>query len=106
MRAGPLDRRVVLQRPTDVQDAAGGITQTWADVATVWAQRQDVRAREFVAANVTLAEVDAVFRIRHRADLAPRWRILADARVFEITGITQLGRLDGLELRCTAVQEG
>lgn len=105
MRAGPLDRRITLQRPIDVQDESGAVTHAWTPVAEIWAQRQDLRAREYVSANTTLAEVEAVFRIRHRDDVAPRWRVLEGGKVFEISGITQLGRRDGLELRCVAAVE-
>lgn len=106
MRAGPLDRRVTLQRPTEVQDAAGAVTLTWADEATVWAGRRDIRAREYVAADTTLADTEAVFTIRWRSDVMPRWRLLEGARIYDITGTAELGRRDGLELRCVAAVEG
>jgi SPP1 family predicted phage head-tail adaptor len=106
MRAGPLDRRVTIQQPIEAQDSAGAVTLHWADVATVWAQRQDVRAREYVSGNVMLAEVEAVFRLRHRSDVAPRWRLVSEGSTWDITGVTQLGRRDGIELRCVAAQEG
>ncbi len=102
MRAGPLDRRVTLQRPTEVQSASGEAQVTWADEGTVWAGRRDVRAREFLAGQQTSAEVEAIFTIRWRDDVGPKWRLLEGGKAWDITGIAQLGRRDGLELRCVA----
>lgn len=37
MRAGRLNRRVLVQKPTEVQDTHGGVAQTWSTHATLWA---------------------------------------------------------------------
>ena len=47
-----------------------------------------------------------MFRLRHRSDVAPRWRLVSEGSTWDITGVTQLGRRDGIELRCVAAQEG
>ena len=46
MRAGSLNKRATFQRFTSVSDGAGGVTETWSDFATVWAQFSPERARE------------------------------------------------------------
>ncbi|WP_291295818.1 phage head closure protein [Elioraea sp.] len=104
MRAGRLDRRVTLQRPTDVQDASGTVTQTWADAADVWAGRRDPRGREYVAAQALQAEVETLYTIRHHDDAVPtpRWRLIDGGRVYDIRSVAEIGRREGYELRCTA----
>lgn len=37
MDIGRLDRRVTIQYYTETTDQIGGVVQTWADLATVWA---------------------------------------------------------------------
>lgn len=38
MKIGPLDKRVVVRRLTQVQTASGALNSQWQDVATLWAQ--------------------------------------------------------------------
>ena len=104
MRAGKLDRRVVLQRPLDQQDGSGTVTQTWFDAGEVWASRRDLRGREFVAAQALQAEVETLYTIRHAPGLVPsaRWRLVDAGRVYDIAGVAEIGRREGYELRCTA----
>lgn len=106
MLAGPLDRRATLRRPgAPARSAAGDAAVPFAEVATVWAGKRDVRGRELLAGGAPLAEVETVITIRHRLDVRPSWRVLLEGREFDITGITEIGRREGLELRCVAVAE-
>lgn len=106
MPAGRLDRRVTLQRPVEIQDSAGAVTLSWITDVTVWAGRRDIRAREFIAADTTIADTEAVFTIRWHSAVRVRWRLLENDRSYDITGIAEIGRREGLELRCVAVVEG
>lgn len=106
MLAGPLDRRATLQQPVaGTQTAAGDVPITYATVATVWAGKRDMRGRELLAAGTTMAEIETVITIRWRADVRPAWRVLLDGRAFDIQGIAEIGRRDGLELRCIAAAD-
>lgn len=100
MLAGPLDRRATLQRPVLSRGAAGEALTAWQTVATVWASKRDVRGREFLAAGMTQAEMETTIVIRYRDDVAPTWRVVLDGRTYDIQGSAELGRRDGLELRC------
>ena len=46
MRAGQLRHRVVIKKPAHARDAAGGYTETFQTVATLWARVEPVSARE------------------------------------------------------------
>lgn len=104
MRAGRLDRRVMLQRPLDQQDGSGAVTQTWFDAGEVWAARRDLRGREFVAAQAEQAEVETLYTIRHMPGAVPTplWRLIDGGRVYDIRSVAEIGRREGYELRCTA----
>lgn len=106
MQAGRLDRRVTLQRPVEGRSAAGDATTTWQDVATIWAGRQDARGREYFAAAAVQAELETLFRIRWRPDVVASWRLLCDGAAYDIQSVAEIGRRDGLELRCLRREEG
>ena len=98
MRAGALDRRAQLQRPTLAQDSFGQPVETWTDVATVWAQKVPVRGAERFTDAQLDAQLEATFRIRHRSDVAPLWRLTCEGTAYDVTAVLELGRREGLEL--------
>lgn len=105
MLAGRLDRRATLQRPVEARGAAGDSLITYETVAEVWAGKRDLRGREVLAAGATLAEAETFITIRWRSDLRPAWRVLLDGRAFDIQHAAEIGRREGLELRCLAVAD-
>lgn len=110
MRAGRLDRRVAVQKKTVVMSPAGSEIRTWETVATLWMGRRDMRAGERFAAQQTVAEIDTVFTARtHPAldEITPEGhRLIESGRIFEVQGVTQIGRNIGIEIACTARGEG
>lgn len=102
MMAGPLYRRAVLQSASSTQGSAGDAVVSYTTVATVWASKRDTRGREFLAAGTTMAEIETLITIRYRSDVRPRWRVQMDSRNYDIEGVAEIGRRDGLELRCVA----
>lgn len=98
MRAGELDRRIVIETPTDTQDSAGGPTQTWATFATVWAKVIPLRGQEYFAANQNNTQVDSTFRIRWLSGVTATMRISYDGEYWDIQHIAEIGRQEGLDL--------
>ena len=100
MQAGQLDQRVTLQSRSVVTDANGQDTITWVDVATVWAQCQALRGREFFAAAQVQQEQTVKVRIRYRADVVQTMRLVWQGRAHDITGVVPVGRKEMLEIMC------
>ncbi len=100
LKAGDLDQRVTLQSRSVVKDAMGQATITWTTEATVWAQVQAVRGREFFAAAQVQQEQTVKVRIRWRTGVSPTWRLVWQGRAHDITGIVPVGRNDMLEIMC------
>jgi SPP1 family predicted phage head-tail adaptor len=75
MRAGRLDRRVELQKPTASLASSGQDQISWVTVATVWAAVEPIRGRETFDAQKIASEVDVKILIRHRSDVLPTWRV-------------------------------
>lgn len=102
MRAGGLDRRVTLQRFTSTQDEYGEEIQTWADLATVFAEVRQQGGQEFLAAAQIQASKRVVFFIRWYPGLTPLDRVSFDGTLHDIAEVREIGRRDGVELHCEA----
>lgn len=105
MFAGPLDRRITLQRATVTQNECGEEISTWGTLATVWAAKLNVSDGEKVAASEVAAQIDLRFQIRWDSswsDLNPKDRVVFEGRTFDLAGVKELGRREGLELSCAA----
>jgi len=104
MRAGRMDRQVTLQARTTTRNAQGEDVATYADLATVWAEKIDLRGREFFAAQQSRAEVTTRWRIRYRDDLRAVDRLVHQDVVYDVVAPpAEVGRRQGLELVTTAV---
>jgi len=108
MEAGKLDRRITLQRFTTTKNEFNEDVQTWADLATVWASKEDIRDSERWQASEVAAEVTTRFRIRWSntvKDIDPRDRVLFDGRIYAINAVKEIGRRVGLEITAAARAE-
>jgi SPP1 family predicted phage head-tail adaptor len=103
MRAGTLDRRVELWEERWVFVPLAGQEKQNVYLRTIWASREDQGGKAFMASGVEFNEIRAVFRIRYAADVSTNMRIKHDGDDFEIEGISEIGRREGLELLCRAV---
>lgn len=104
MRAGRMDRQVTLQARTTTRNAQGEDVATYADLATVWAEKIDLRGREFFAAQQSRAEVTTRWRIRYREDLRAVDRLVHQDVAYDVVAPpAEVGRRQGLELVTTAV---
>jgi len=96
MQSGKLDRRITLQTLTVGRDSYGGKTETWTDLATVWAQATPWQGREAVAADQVIAQAEMRFQIRYRADFDQKARIQYAGAAWDIIRIDEIGRREGL----------
>lgn len=89
MKAGDLSRLITIQSRDTGTDAAGQPVQTWATVASVWA---DVRGATGMAAIRQSSPVEGValeansysFRIRYRTGLDAGMRVTLGSDVYDI----------------------
>ena len=86
-RIEDLNKRITLQSSTKVADGMGGLTVTWADVATVWAGVWPISAKEHIEAKQTGITITHQIRIRYRASVTGAYRVLFESRYFNIVSI-------------------
>lgn len=108
MRAGDLDRRIVILRAATTRDAMNEAVPTWSALATVWASVTPVGDGERLRAGQVLASRMVRFVVRYSsvtATVDPRDRVQFDGRVYDINGVKEIGRRVGLEITATARAE-
>lgn len=106
MKAGALDRRITIQREVQTgTDAYNVPIMEWVDLATVAAAVTPVSDGERWRAAEVSAEVTTRFLIRYSpqvADVNPKDRIRYEGRLYDIYGVKEVGRREGLEITATA----
>lgn len=101
MRIGDLRDRVTIQNFIRTPDEYGGYTETWQDIATVWANIKPLRGREFFQAQQIQSEVTHKITIRYTDIVKPTSRIKYNNRIFEIKSIIDVdNRHRFLEIMC------
>ena len=98
-----MDRRVTLQSRTLTANAYGEQVASYTDLETVWAEKWDLRGREYFAAQQVSADVTTRWRIRWREDVSVLDRVVYNSVPYDINQVVEIGRQGGLELLTTAV---
>lgn len=87
MRAGRLDREIVIEQRSNTPDTFGQPIPAWSTLATVWAAKEDDRGREYFAAQQLQASTPTRFRIRFRSDVTTNHRVTYAGQVFDIKAV-------------------
>ena len=98
MRAGQLDRTIMLLSRTITRGTGGEALEAFIAVATVWGARLPLTAREIEREAIMQAQAEVKFRVRWRGDVKAEWRAQCEGLTYDITGIEELGRKAGLHL--------
>lgn len=89
---GRLDQRVAILRKTGTDDGAGGTTDTWATVSTVWASVLPKSGAEGVAAMQAREATTYDVVLRARVDVTAADRLLWSGRTLKIDSAPPPGR--------------
>lgn len=87
MNIGKLDQRLTIQTFTESQTTSGEATLSWSTLATVWGSLHPLKGEEYFSAQKFEAAVTARIRIRYRADITPKMRVLHGSTVYEIVSV-------------------
>jgi len=77
----------VLEAPVETPDGAGGVTRSFAVLATVWAKVTPVAARGEVVADDLAAAVTHRIFIRFRDDVTTSHRFRLGMRIYRIVAL-------------------
>lgn len=84
---GRMRDRVVLEAPLRVPDGAGGVIESWIEVAVLWARIIDRAGAEVFAADGISGTLTHDIVLRPHPDLVPRNRITSVNRVYHILAV-------------------
>lgn len=87
MQAGRLNRRCVLQSPSQSVDELGQPIPGWTDVATVWADIRMKSGLESIKAGASVSVVQASIRVRYRAGITSGMRVVHNLRAFNVVAV-------------------
>lgn len=109
MRAPVLNRNLVLESPVITPDGAGGFSQSWAVIGTLWADVQPGTGRELAGIEVNVSSVSYLITVRGAPAGSPQrpaagQRLSEGARRFEILAVTEADA-EGRHLKCYAREE-
>ena len=93
--AGALDRRITIRRAAITYNAFNEPVETFNDLVTVWANRNEVTAGEAYRAKEVGAELTTRFLIRYSSQVAsvdPRDRIRFDGYEYNVTAVRNIDR--------------
>jgi SPP1 family predicted phage head-tail adaptor len=100
MRSGKLIHQITLETFTKTVSPAGTVKEIWAPLATVRAEILQQTATEFLRADAEAERNTMIFRVRYRQGITTSTRVTYDGQAFDLVEIRELGRRQGLELRC------
>jgi head-tail adaptor len=99
MRAGSLDRTIIVQRPTTTLDLYGVPATTWATVATMRAQLRTYSKDD----RTNATDETLTFRCRWLDSVTLEHRVSYQGEAFKLAKIVEIGRRVGLDLTCEHV---
>ena len=98
MNIGRMDRRIELQSQSITRDEWNHPVGTWTTLATVWATKKERRATEPTEVSQVVALNVVEWFIRHRTDIDAGDRVKYAGNIYDITGVQEIGRAEGLRL--------
>ncbi len=85
---GQLKHRVQLMAPVEVEDAAGGRSLSLTSMGFVWAAVEPTAPQTITDTGRDLSQTQYEITIRHRADVAPGWRVRLAGQDLYIEAVT------------------
>jgi SPP1 family predicted phage head-tail adaptor len=109
MDAGPLDRKIILQRFTSTLDEYNEPVKTWSTLATRSASYEPLSDGERFRAGETAANASARFVIRWSSavsTLNPKDRLQYEGETWQILHVKEIGRREGIEITAGTRADG
>jgi head-tail adaptor len=84
-----MDRRLTIKVKTIVVDSLGEPAETLVDVATVWANKREMKST-------------TAFILHYRTDVTPHTVVVCEGITYDVKGVDEIGRREGLEIQTMA----
>ena len=87
MRAGSLDKKVVIEKYSEGSDDFGEVTNTWESFASTYVSIVPLRGREHFSSKGVKSEVSHKIELRYMDGIDSSMRIVYGSRVFNIESV-------------------
>ena len=87
---GARRHRVVIETRTDTGQTGGGVSSSWATLATVWASVQPLKGMERLHAQQLESPVTHKVTIHYRSDVTTKHRLTWGSRTFNIRSVVDV----------------
>lgn len=104
MKAGTLRHQVVVQKRAMTRDSLGAPVETWSTFATVFAEVQPLRGREYLDIRAAQSEVTTRIRMRYLAGMNTTMRITHDGAIYRVVDVINENSRDRM-IECMCVSE-
>lgn len=98
-RPGNLRHRLVLEQLAETSDGGGGFTQSWTEVAELWAAIRPISGSEQVESGRMAGTITHELVLRYRTGVVPAMRFRNGARVFQVLAVINVDER-GVWLKC------
>jgi SPP1 family predicted phage head-tail adaptor len=86
---GEMNRRLVLEAPSEIDDGEGGVTRAFDVVCVLWAQVVPLAARPDTGAGSLGAALRYTIVIRKRSDVTTRHQFQGGERIYRIVAVRE-----------------
>lgn len=104
INAGKMDRRITIDRHTEIVKPSGDVSKVWTPIAVVWAEIIQQSATEFFTGFGEAETGSIIFRIRYHPGITTADRVTYNGSAYGLKELKELGRYEALELRGEALQ--
>lgn len=91
MRAGLLNRQVIIRKSTSTQNSFGEQVRGWSDLMKCWARVVPLSGAERFAAQQAMAEIDTEFTVRYTTAIRPEMLISYNGLEYDIHSMIDVG---------------
>jgi SPP1 family predicted phage head-tail adaptor len=105
VKAGLLDRRIVVQSKSNSTDSYGFRSWTWTTHATIWANWVHNTGNETDKDKNKNTDVSGHFRTRYVSTIDENMRIIYNSEYYKIVQIKEIQRQDGLLIYVEKLQQ-
>ena len=101
MRAGLLEKKIIIESKSEVIDSVGDISLTWATHATVWANIMVNSGKEFTQAREQHSSLSRIITIRFLSTVTSKMRVNDGGTYYNIlAAFDPIGRRIETKLYC------
>jgi SPP1 family predicted phage head-tail adaptor len=103
MKAGKLDRQLVIERATETIDDAGVARQTWRHLVTLWGELVANAAADGASSEGSRTTRTLTFKTRHFGGVTLEDRLTYQGRPHTLKDLEEIGRREGLLIKAEKI---